>query len=220
MKSILTKKQTTKLSKTIPLKSYGYKEQGQIVVEIRYDDRCGNGHNSFAITGEVRRLRNMTDAIISCGCIHEDIKKHFPKLTKYIKWHHMSSDGPMHYVANTVYHASNRDCYDLLEGEHHQIVNGKTGLPCWVLKGADVPKYIDSDGQPEAPEAAKYVPFERIGEGKAREFDRARSTAIWPEATDEDLSQSKEDLNKALEARLPALIKNFIIAVTELGFIF
>jgi len=220
MKSILTKKQTTKLSKTIPLKSYGYKEQGQIVVEIRYDDRCGNGHNSFAITGEVRRLRNMTDAIISCGCIHEDIKKHFPELTKYIKWHHMSSDGPMHYVANTVYHASNRDCYSLLEGEHHQIVNGKTGLPCWVLKGADVPKYIDSDGQPEAPGAAKYVPFERIGAGKEREFDRARSTAIWPEATDEDLSQSKEDLSKALEARLPALIKNFTIAVTELGFIF
>lgn len=45
-----------------------------------------------------------------CGGSHEDIAKHFPELKKYIKWHFMNSDGPMHYIANTIYHASDKDC--------------------------------------------------------------------------------------------------------------
>jgi hypothetical protein len=50
-------------------------------------------------------------AFLQCGrrhgaqCLHDEIAKAFPELAKYIKWHLCSTDGPMHYVANTVFHA-------------------------------------------------------------------------------------------------------------------
>lgn len=74
---------------------------------VRFDDQCGNGHNSFSITGEAwctgeRAYRG--EAHIS-GCIHEIISAAFPELKPFIKFHLMSSDSPMHYIANTLYHA-------------------------------------------------------------------------------------------------------------------
>lgn len=45
----------------------------------------------------------------SCGCIHETIAAAFPELAPFIKWHLVSTDGPMHYVANTVYLAGARE---------------------------------------------------------------------------------------------------------------
>lgn len=46
-------------------------------------------------------------------------------------------------------------------------------------------------------------------EGKARDLDAARRVAIWPDATDEELSAEPETLKAALAARLPALIAAF-----------
>lgn len=75
-----------------------------IVAELRFDDGCKNGHASFAITGEIRDTRYRGDrAIVTCGCIHDEIAKHFPELAHLIPWHLTSTDGPMHYIANTVY---------------------------------------------------------------------------------------------------------------------
>jgi hypothetical protein len=54
------------------------------------------------------------------GCIHEDIAKHFPELMPYIKWHLTSTDGPMHYLANTLYHANDKDCWGKRKGEPRQ----------------------------------------------------------------------------------------------------
>ena len=101
--SKLTKSQTKNFSKTIQYDG----KTCTMNVHVRYDDECGNGHNSFAITGEVI-YRSYENPEI-CGCIHEEIEKHFPELKKYIKWHLTSSDGPMHYVANTIYHAKDRE---------------------------------------------------------------------------------------------------------------
>lgn len=67
-------------------------------VEISYDDCCGNGHNSFAITVDARDFG---------GCMHDEIETVFPEYAHLIKWHLTSTDGPMHYIANTVYHAEN-----------------------------------------------------------------------------------------------------------------
>lgn len=94
----------------------------------------------------------------SGGCIHGEIAKHFPALAPFVKWHLCSSDGPLHYVANTVYLAGNR------------------------------------------------------------ELDAARRAAIWPDATDEDLTAP--GLEQRLEARLPALLAEFRNAVESLGFVF
>jgi len=43
---------------------------------------------------------------------------------------------------------------------------------------------------------------------------------VWPEATDEELSVSKEELTKALKKRLPKLMKEFRRDMEELGFIY
>lgn len=84
-----------------------------ITAVVRYDDTCRNGHNTFAITGDIRS----EGKDIMGGCIHEELAKHFPELAPYIKWHLCSSDGPMHYVANTVYLAGDRDYNGLRKGE-------------------------------------------------------------------------------------------------------
>lgn len=75
---------------------------------VRYDDTCRNGHNSFAITGEYTDVGQPYWKRTS-GCIHEAISAAFPELAPFIKWHFCSTDGPMHYIANTVYHAQNDD---------------------------------------------------------------------------------------------------------------
>jgi hypothetical protein len=110
MTSVLVKKQVKKFG---PKSFTENGERRSITATVRYDDECGNGHNSFAITGEIHGPRGFE----SVGCIHEEIAKHFPDLAPLIKWHLCSSDGPLHYVANVVYHASNRDHWGLLKGE-------------------------------------------------------------------------------------------------------
>lgn len=115
--SKLIKKQT----KTIgPRPIAGYGKGAEITARLRYDDECGNGHNTFSITADVvtpaSRRRNDIEA---GGCLHEDIARVFPELEPYIKWHLTSSDGPMHYIANTLYWLG----YDL------KWSDGKPGSP-------------------------------------------------------------------------------------------
>lgn len=195
-----------------PISDYG--PGGQITVTIRFDDECQNGHQSFSITAEV--YTNCQ----ACGCLHEDIAREFPELAPLIKWHLMGTDGPMHYIANTIYHAGDRDHNGLKAGERRQIRNGRTGQLCWRLEtDVKLPQYIDNDTQPTEAAVQRYVPWERVGEGKARELDAARSCAVWPEATNEELSQEPEALKVALEARLPALIAEFRADMECIGFL-
>jgi len=136
----------------------GYGTNGTMHVEIRFDDDCQNGHQTFAITADIytdesRRRRD----IAAGGCLHEDIERIFPELAPLIKWHLMSTDGPLHYVANTVYHANNKNLV------------------------------------------------------------YARDSAVWPEATDEELTS--DNLKEMLEARLPCLIAAFRADMERIGFI-
>lgn len=104
-----------------PIKGYG--EGATISAELRFDDECGNGHNTFSITADVtipskRKSNGYYGRVdVAGGCLHEDIARVFPELAPLIKWHLVSTDGPMHYVANTTYHASNRDHHGCLAGE-------------------------------------------------------------------------------------------------------
>lgn len=54
--------------------------------------------------------------------------------------------------------------------------------------------------------------------GKARELDKARSAAVWPDATDAELSQPRDVLAAVLDARLPALVAAFRADVAACGF--
>jgi hypothetical protein len=96
--SVTTKKQTRTFG-PVPVSGWGH--GATITAEVRWDDECGNGHNSFAITGEIRRPnRNDVEA---CGMLHDEIRKYFPELAPLLKWHLCSANEPLHYIANTLY---------------------------------------------------------------------------------------------------------------------
>jgi hypothetical protein len=44
------------------------------------------------------------------------VQEHFPELAPFLKWHLCSTDGPLHYIANTRYHAGFRDGFLFREG--------------------------------------------------------------------------------------------------------
>ncbi len=105
--SILTKQQYKSFG---PRAIAGYGPGAFITAKVRYDDECNNGHNSFAITADVVTPASKRRGDIQAGgCLHDEVARVFPELAPFIKWHLTSSDGPMHYVANTVYHAESGD---------------------------------------------------------------------------------------------------------------
>jgi hypothetical protein len=103
--STLTKQQYKSFG---PRAVEGYGKDAALWAHVRFDDECGNGHNTFAITGNVRVPKQRDEAAV--GCLHDDIAKVFPELAPLIKWHLCSTDGPMHYLASTLYLAGDRDC--------------------------------------------------------------------------------------------------------------
>lgn len=232
--SKLTKKQV----KTFRADYYVDGKPETIIAKVRYDDECGNGHNTFTITGEVYqlhrqpgepRLAHENDKTLwlnSCGCVHDAIAAHLPRLAKYIKWHLCSSDGPLHYPANALYLAGDRDCWGLRKGEFRQSIDKASGLPAWKLTLEDVPgersplsRTLQTASATEPPPVTvRWKPCGMEGEGKERQLDAARNAAVWPEATDEELTAP--DLKERLAARLPALLADFRAAVEELGFTF
>ena len=191
----------------------GYGEDATLSVELRFDDECGNGHETFSITGEVRSPARWGAG----GCLHEAIAEVFPELEPLIKWHLTSTDGPMHYVASTCYHAGDRDCNGLRRGERKPIL-GPDKVPTWVPK-ITPEKYVKGTQQP-VPVLVEYELWCREGEGKERDLAAARRCAVWPDATDEELCQERPQLEAALKARLPALLAEFKQAMLEIGFIY
>lgn len=268
------------VSESRPVKGYG--EPTWLRVNIRFDDQCGNKNNSFAITGDIYGKKGRD---IAGGCLHDDIAAVFPELKHLIKWHLSSTDGPMHYLANTIYFAGDRDSRGRRAGEPSQYdhiiyfgnspvhnkfksdefrafllsrlklgANGCYYLPKesgefsvqsieYVKKQGGVDYQFDPnytftgfgktwydcpfDSRILADEWAKAlnggsVRFASIptaySQGKARELDSARSAAVWPEATDEQLSVDSEELRLVLEARLPGLIAAFKADIEAIGF--
>lgn len=154
MQSILIKYQTKEHGPVRLSVSDGYGAGSVLTATVRYDDECGNGHNSFTITGDIRGEYGFEAG----GFLHDEIAKYFPDLAPLIKWHLVATDGPMHYLANTEYH----------------VQNGR--------------------------------------------LDYARDAAVWPEATDEQLTAP--GLRDRLLERLPALMADFKLAVDSLGFFY
>ena len=181
-------------------------------VTVRFDDECGNGHESFSITSDIRE----NGREYMGGCCHDNVAKRFPELAPLIKWHLTSTDGPMYYIANTVYHARDRDCHGLRAGEVRQIRNGKTGALVWILRGPST-QYHDGDAPPSDVVTVKWEPWTRTGEGKKRELDHARSSAVWPDATDAELCA--DDLAAKLKVRLPELLARFEADMRGAGFV-
>jgi len=269
-----------------------------IVVEVRFDDNCKNGHNDFCVTGTIYNPKlgiRADDRIESCGRCDEEIAKHFPELAHLQRWNLASTDGPMHYPANALYHAGDRDHWGLRKGEPHPgekhqktvMYVGDSPIPQeikqsflrWAMARLDfmaktprsnpdhydfevvaveyvktkateynfTPKFTlkgfeakwhecPFDTEVEAQAWAevfdreykarranrRFIRFETVptlfGEGKERELNFARSSACWPEATDEQLCLPREELKALLEARLPALIEAMKLDMLAAGF--
>ena len=92
-----------------------------IRAELRFDDSCKNGHMSFELTATIYDKRGRD---IAGGCCHEEIARAFPELAPLIQWHLFDTSGPLHYVANTVFHAGNRDCWGREPGQPSRFEYG------------------------------------------------------------------------------------------------
>jgi hypothetical protein len=275
-KSILTKHQVKTFSRY-------YQENGKdrlIIAKVRYDDECGNNHNSFSITGEIWKAtkegKKTGNDILTGGCIHEEIAKHFPELAQAIKFHLFNSTGPVHYIQNTVYLAGTKDCHGKEKWEplsfekavsfgvfpikyranrdidflnHLEIILETNTNPDLAIQFVEhvnkpgdtynfAPKYTFQgfpnewykcpfDTLEEAQEFAEALrthgavvikTASSFSQGKERELDAARSSACWPDATDEDLTAP--GLEQRLKDRLPALMEEFIKTVESFDFTF
>lgn len=268
------------VSESRTIKRYG--EPAWLRVEIRFDDSCRNKHNSFAITGDIY---GKNGRFIAKGCLHKNIAAVFPELVNLIKWHLSSTDGPMYYLANTLYFAGDRDYSGRRAGEasqydhvvyfgdspvHHKFKNDKfrAFLLSRLKLGADGCYYLPKESGEFLVQSIEYVktpgggdyqfdpnytftgfgetwydcPFNSLvlaeewakalnsgrvrfasiptaySQGKARELDSARSAAVWPEATDAQLSVDREELKRVLDDRLPGLIAAFKADIEAIGF--
>jgi hypothetical protein len=251
----------------------GYGAGGTLTVEIRYDDECSNKYNSFAITAHVITPRSRDWE--ACGCLHEDIARVFPELAPLIQWHLFDANGPMHYVANTLYHATNwadsryapgepcewetrvkfgnfpitfvfsKRFRTFLETRMESIARGPVAPvavpyvkrdardsydfgPHYTVTGDDCQQWHEAPFKTltEAREFCEALnnyemTFERVATDYAKEKPRnlvaARSAAVWPDATDEQLCVPRADLEKALLARLPGLLAGFKAAIVGAG---
>ena len=116
-KSTIIKEQTLRFKKEL-IDEDGY-QVGLLQVRVEYDDQLNNGHNTFSI---VVTSHGKTDAMFdsSAGYNRETsaiLIAHFPELHKYLKWHLVSSEGSMHYLANTIWQAGDVDCNGRRKGE-------------------------------------------------------------------------------------------------------
>lgn len=198
-----------------------------LIVTVRHDDRCGNGHNTFSIIGDLytkwgtsgeSMVKHADGRILrwcSGGSLEDVIVKRLPELAPLLKWNGCNTDGPLHYIANTMFLAGDRDHCGLRKGEFRQLYDKATGLPLWKLRDAPRTQIKSSDEKPLAV-VLHWEPHGRVGEGKERQLDAARRAAIWPDATDAELMA--DDLKERLKARLPALMSEFRAAVESLGF--
>lgn len=196
----------------------------RITVKYGFDGAFAVQHKQrpyLSVTVDIEEWERGRWHDVGGGASHDTVRKHFPQLADLCAFHLCTTEGPTHYAANVVYLAGDRDHNGLRKGERRQLRNGKTGLPCWRLRvddgtpdGADLPgtwsgSTRDSAEQPTDVPRLAWLPWWIIGEGKARELDAARRVAIWPDATDAELSAEPEALRAALAARLPALLDRF-----------
>lgn len=103
------------ISESRPVKGWG--PSRVMRVELRFDDNCHNGHNTFGITAHIYHPGCRSGNWDACGCMHDEITEYFPELAHLIQWHGTTTEGPLHYIANTLYLAGDRDCHGKRKGD-------------------------------------------------------------------------------------------------------
>lgn len=190
----------------------GFGTDATMFVEIRFDDSCANGHQSFAITADVytRESRRRGD-IAAGGCLHDEIARVFPELAHLIRWHLASTDSPMHYVANAIYHASDRD--------HSGRANGEPIAFSYGIRFDDVPvthrlkpqfwQWLQSQKLPAKLEIVE-VAHRDNGKPGSYQFEDSYTFSgydvAWTYCPFDDKTQA-EEMQKALESCVAHFVK-------------
>lgn len=153
-----------------------------IVATAQLDDECNNKSYSFSITGKLQLLhKNGRTRCESCGCIHEEISKHFPQLRKFIPLHLCNHLGqPLYPEANGQYHILNSDKqvamdYLRINEEEYNVLSAftdrdeRTRFKCllfklgivdrWKKEADEFIKFLADGGEWENP----YTPEEERG---------------------------------------------------------
>jgi len=175
---------------------------GTLKIHIRYDDQLRNGHNTFAITADLYR----DDRHYTGGCIHDDIKQFAPQFAPLIKWHLCNSDGPCGYLANALYFADEHDANKAWIRGHIE----ENGIKQSVTKYGDV---VEMQEIVDSFEPGRFEMNLDEKTAKVANLEGARSSAIWEDATIEQLRDKDQ-----LEARLPALVDEFKAVIESLGY--
>lgn len=128
----------------------------------------------FAMTASVERRAGTRWLEDGGGAMHQEIARHFPELAGFVKWHLVSPEGPMHYIANAKY---------------------------WWEKVLGVSKYKSVAGEPDALEAFKNVTILGALTGDAMPDPRMpwSDVAAWLHARLPDLLANFKADMKSLE---------------------
>jgi len=185
----------------------------RVAVDIQWYRLGNNKHKYLSITGTVSD--HTCRFVETCGAVHDDIAKAYPELVHLLKWHMCTLEGPLYYLENTLYHASDDGAGEI---RYAPVAPGsKIMAPMWERdrpSGGHVGIKVSATRPPD--EVLSWRPVLR--EGKPRNFELARESAVWPDATDEQLSLPREQLTALLFERLPGLLQQFRADMTALGF--
>lgn len=86
-----------------------YKEGGtqyRIIAKYGIDYDFARKYNQaafFSLTADIDRLSGTRWMNEGGGCCHDSIVKRLPDLAPLVQWHLVSTDGPLHYLANALY---------------------------------------------------------------------------------------------------------------------
>lgn len=166
-----------------------------IVAEVKYYLLGGNEHPHFALTATIydRHRREYAG-----GCVHDEIAQAFPELAPFIRGHNAGPNGPMHYVANGLF--------------HHNLWTAFIAGPPW--DGSLRDEHERRSGC--TIECGKWVHYPREGDTLEQSRKNFYSTIIHGAVpTDAEMSEDaiigmdKAELTAWLEGRLPALMSAF-----------
>jgi hypothetical protein len=210
--------QTPKTFKTQVWKATRYFDKNRtrhrITITLRWDDECKNGHNTFSAYADIIKFKAGKWLDDQFGQCVAEMREHFPELAHLLKWHMCSDDGPLHYIANTLYHVDGH-------GPTHAWIY-YTGPSDPLGIGGDSERlltYVNADKAREAEGKPGYRVEWDGKTAKVRNLDAARRAAVWPDATDEQLMSEPAVLKAMLEARLPDLLHRLRADIEAAGFL-
>ena len=161
-----------------------------ISVAVKLNDECKNGVQYFSITGFIYKAGKPKDDenFISGGCIHSDIKKHFPELAEFIPLHLADLNGvPMYAVTNGYYHLKNGfvniktdskdfaakfcECYRIKPDQLNGLLNAKDNIDfAFKLAGLKIPDQWKKEAQSAIAKLEKLTGLEFVPDSEKTHF--------------------------------------------------